>query len=276
MVSEVRPTALDALDSTPPHDAAARVGALGTILGVWAHPDDEVYLSAGVMRLALENGQRVVCITATAGEHGTDDPVTWPAATLRTQRRQELHDGLAVLAAGQLRTIEHHWLDHEDGRCAEADLERAAGRLRDLIESVEPDTILTFGPDGMTGHPDHRTVARWVSAALEGRPDILRLDAVAARSWIDQFEPSDDIAGYFDDGYPHLVDDAAVALHISPDGDLRSNKEAALRAHTTQTPPVIEELGPRLWHAFSNTESFAVHSTDVTPINDQHESHLST
>ena len=44
------------------------VAELGTILGIWAHPDDEAYLSGGLMALARDNGQRVVCVTATRGE----------------------------------------------------------------------------------------------------------------------------------------------------------------------------------------------------------------
>lgn len=48
--------------STPP-----TVAALGTVLSVWAHPDDETYLAAGVMAAARDGGQRVVCASATAG-----------------------------------------------------------------------------------------------------------------------------------------------------------------------------------------------------------------
>jgi hypothetical protein len=44
---------------------------LGTVLGIWAHPDDEAFLSAGLMAAARDVGQRVVCVTATLGEHGT-------------------------------------------------------------------------------------------------------------------------------------------------------------------------------------------------------------
>ncbi|HEX3261549.1 MAG TPA: PIG-L family deacetylase, partial [Pseudonocardia sp.] len=47
---------------------------LGTVLGIWAHPDDEAFLSAGLMAAARDAGQRVVCVTATLGEHGTSDP----------------------------------------------------------------------------------------------------------------------------------------------------------------------------------------------------------
>ena len=55
-----------------------RVTDLGTILGVWAHPDDEAYLSGGLMAMARDAGARVVCVTATRGELGTPDPRTWP------------------------------------------------------------------------------------------------------------------------------------------------------------------------------------------------------
>jgi LmbE family N-acetylglucosaminyl deacetylase len=40
-------------------------GTWGTILSIWAHPDDETYLAGGVMAAASANGQRVVCVTAT-------------------------------------------------------------------------------------------------------------------------------------------------------------------------------------------------------------------
>ena len=44
--------------------------AVGTLLGVWAHPDDEAYLSSGLMALARRHGQRVVVLTPTDGEDG--------------------------------------------------------------------------------------------------------------------------------------------------------------------------------------------------------------
>src|SRR6478609_2030889 len=51
---------------------------LGTLLGVWAHPDDEAYMTAGLMSMARSAGHRVVVATATKGEAGTDDPRAWP------------------------------------------------------------------------------------------------------------------------------------------------------------------------------------------------------
>ncbi len=61
--------------------SATGVPSLGTVLGVCAHPDDEAYLSGGLMALARSAGSRVVCVTATRGEQGTTDPRTWPPAS---------------------------------------------------------------------------------------------------------------------------------------------------------------------------------------------------
>jgi LmbE family N-acetylglucosaminyl deacetylase len=61
------------------------VRTTGTLLGVWAlHPDDEAYLSAGLMASARDAGQRVGVATATWGERGTDDSERWPPARLAT------------------------------------------------------------------------------------------------------------------------------------------------------------------------------------------------
>ena len=73
------------------------VAELGTILGIWAHPDDEAYLSGGLMAMARDNGQRVVCVTATRGELGTPDPVAWPPDRLAAERTREMARCLAVL-----------------------------------------------------------------------------------------------------------------------------------------------------------------------------------
>lgn len=247
------------LRPTPRNDAAERVAQLGTILGIWAHPDDEVYLSGGVMRLALANGQHVACVTATTGERGTDDPVRWPAEVLGPARRRELAASFATLAEGA-RPIEHHWLDWPDGGCAEVGPTEAAARIGTLIDRIRPDTVLTFDPTGMTGHPDHRAVARWVHAALEVRPGIRRLDAVAARSWIDQFGEAVDISAFFDDGYPDVTPDEDLDVHVVLDDELWAIKDRALRAHASQVGPVLDHLGPSLWRAFSIAESFVVHT----------------
>ena len=143
---------------------AENVAELGTILGIWAHPDDEAYLSGGLMALARDNGQRVVCVTATRGELGTPDPVAWPPDRLAAERTREMArclddprrhastTGSATATAAVRRPTRR-------GAVAQlCDVDRTRSR---------PDTVLTFGPDGVTGHPDHRTVSAWAGAAFE-------------------------------------------------------------------------------------------------------------
>jgi LmbE family N-acetylglucosaminyl deacetylase len=89
------------------------ISDLGTVLGVWAHPDDETFLTAGLMALARAAGHRVVCATATRGEHGTADPDRWPPARLGRLREYELAAALAALDVH-----EHTWLGFVDGGCA--------------------------------------------------------------------------------------------------------------------------------------------------------------
>src|SRR4051794_33047690 len=82
-------------DPGRPRWSGGTVMSRRTLLGVWAHPDDEAYLSAGLMAEFRRRGDRVVVVTATLGEHGTADPETWPPARLAAQRHRELRNSLA-------------------------------------------------------------------------------------------------------------------------------------------------------------------------------------
>ena len=135
-----------------------------TLLGVWAHPDDEAYLSAGLMAEARRNGERVVVLTATLGEHGTSEPRRFPPACLRRLRHHELRKSLAAVGVDELRII-----GFEDGTCHERE---GTAAVADHIADVAPDRIVTFGPDGITGHLDHCAVSRWTTDAWSAvRPE---------------------------------------------------------------------------------------------------------
>jgi LmbE family N-acetylglucosaminyl deacetylase len=141
---------------------ARDIRQLGTILSVWAHPDDETFSAAGIMAAAVRNGQTVVCVTATKGEAGSQDPERWPPQTLGATRSKELTQALQIIGVS-----EHHWLGYHDGQCERVDPAQAVAKIADLITTINPDTILTFGPEGLTGHPDHQAVSSWVTEAVE-------------------------------------------------------------------------------------------------------------
>src|SRR5690606_933996 len=89
-------------------------GDLGTLLGVWAHPDDETYLSGGLMATAAAEGRRVVCVTATKGEAGFADDDPRDGAERMAVREVEATTSLQILGVR-----EHGWLGYPDGGCAE-------------------------------------------------------------------------------------------------------------------------------------------------------------
>ncbi len=241
------------------------VTTLGTILGIWAHPDDETYLAGGVMAAARTMGQPVTCVTATAGEHGTDDPWTWPPDRLHVQRRRELASALAILDVR-----DHTWLGFSDGACLDVDPERAISELDPIVRRVRPDTILTFGPDGLTGHPDHRAVGHWARAvAARHTPPVRVLEAVRTPSWLARFDHLPSRFDVFAPGYPIPASPSELALDIELPDDVLARKVMALHAQSTQTTPIIEAFGHAAWREWVRTESFV----DAALRSDPHVSH---
>jgi LmbE family N-acetylglucosaminyl deacetylase len=225
---------------------------LGTTLVVWAHPDDETYLSGGTAAALVDLGLRVVAVTATRGEAGGPDLSPAGRAALAAVRTRELEEALAVLGV-----TEHHWLGYEDGRCADADPTPAVRRLAALIDDVRPDTVLTFGPDGFTGHPDHRAVSTWVDLALQRAAVTPRLlHAVATEE--DRVDPQlDEDFGVYELGQPRLVEPDELVVRVALDPASLRRKVAALEAQASQTAGLVAAVGMQRYSAWVAVEAFA-------------------
>lgn len=232
--------------------ATGPTAALGTILSIWAHPDDETYLAAGTMAAARDRGQRVVCASATAGEHGTADPARWPPDRLAQVRRWEAAAALAVLGVHEHRV--HGLPDGGLTGCDEQGL-AWAGRL---LDEIEPDTILTFGPDGITYHPDHLAVHRWTTEAWRRRGCRARLlYAAPTVEHLDRFRDLyEEWDMYMSDERPTGVPAEQLALHLQLGGDDLDRKLTALRAMSTQTADLIALVGPETYALQVAEESF--------------------
>lgn len=228
------------------------LAALGTTLVVWAHPDDETYLSGGIAAALADLGHRVVAVTATRGEAGGPDLSPAGRAALADVRTRELENALAVLGV-----TEHHWLGYEDGRCADADPAPGVRRLVALLDEVRPDTVLTFGPDGFTGHPDHQAVSRWVDLALtRAAVTPMLLHAVATEE--DRVDPQlDQDFGVYELGQPRTVAPDELALRLVLDPPSLRRKVAALEAQASQTAGLVAAVGLRRFSAWVAVEAFA-------------------
>jgi len=215
-------------------------GDLGTILSIWAHPDDETYLCGGLMARAVRAGSRVVCVTATRGELGSTDGSRWPPGPpLAAVRTVEMDNALAALGV-----TEHHWLDYADGGCAAVPDDDAVTRLVDVIEDVRPDTVLTFGPDGMTGHDDHISVSRWTTQACAAAAPAAMLGyATNTPEWLERFRPGMDSAGVFMGAEPPCTPREELVIHEVFDGDLLGAKLRAIRSMVSQVDALVDALG---------------------------------
>ncbi|MCU1361754.1 MAG: family deacetylase [Ilumatobacteraceae bacterium] len=233
-----------------------------TLLGVWAHPDDEAYLSAGLMAEFRSRGDRVVVITATLGEHGTSDLDAWPPERLAVLRHRELRDSLAAVDVHDLRLM-----GFEDGDCHRQNgTDAIAGHIAD----IDPDVIVTFGPDGMTGHPDHRAISRWTTDAwAASRTSAALWYATLTPDFHRQWGPTNDRIGLWgDQPQPPSTDPADLSYQLTLSDDLLDRKIDALRAHDSQTRPLRDLLGPTAYRAWWRTESFrsaGPPSTETTP-----------
>ena len=217
------------------------IGDVGSVLGVWGHPDDEAYLSAGLMALAVDAGRRVVCVTATAGEAGFPDDDARSVAARVAVRQAEMAASLAELGV-----TEHHWLGYGDGRCADVPDGDAVDVIAGLIADVRPDTVLTFGPDGATGHLDHIAVCRWSTlACARSSPAPRLLYATKSPEWnATVFSRLDPARVMMVDGMlPEGVPTDEMAIWLTCEGELLDRKVRALRAQHSQSEPLVSGYG---------------------------------
>lgn len=226
---------------------------LGTILGVWAHPDDETYLSAGLMSRAVRRGDRVVCVTATRGEGGSMDEEKWPPEQMARVRTAELERSMQILGV-----TEHHWLDLPDIDMQTGLPDHGAARIREFVADVQPDTILSFGPEGMTGHEAHKSVSRWATEALRGagKPGSRVLYACVTPEWAEEFVPVWEPFDVFLPGTPQVVPREQLAIHFELPGDILETKVNAINAHVSQIEAILQAVGDEVWWREMSLEAF--------------------
>ena len=156
--------------------AQAQTRTARPILAVFAHPDDERVIGPLLSRLARE-GRETHLVIATDGSKGVRDFAKIPAgAELAAARTKE-----ATCAANRLGVRKLHLLGLPDGGIASfEELGKLRSALVPIIDSINPAAIITFGPEGGTGHPDHRLVGDVVSQIVQGDARYATVDLLYA------------------------------------------------------------------------------------------------
>ncbi len=134
----------------------------GKVLAVFAHPDDETYGPGATLARLSAEGSRVRLVTFTRGESATmGDSVLFSPAALAKVREKELDCACRALGIAG-----HELLAFPDGRLAELAESELAAPIAKALGDFAPSLVMTFHPEGISGHGDHKAVSKAVKSAI--------------------------------------------------------------------------------------------------------------
>lgn len=221
------------------------------VVAVHAHPDDESIATGGTLAQLARRGAAVTVITCTLGEEGEVIGETYAgliadeADQLGGFRIGELHAALGTLGVrGEFLDRAGAFRDsgmvgspaHANPRAFVNSGDRAVTLLAERFAQLQPHLVITYGPDGGYGHPDHIRAHEITHAAAQ-RCKVPRIVwAVAQRDDIDAeveaitqvpegwtLPAAGDLVG---------VEDVDATVELS-EADYDAKREA-MRAHATQ------------------------------------------
>ncbi|SDO50876.1 bacillithiol biosynthesis deacetylase BshB2 [Alkalicoccus daliensis] len=190
------------------------------VLVIFPHPDDEAFGVAGTILSHTDAGTPVTYVCLTLGEMGRNmgRPVMANRETLPDIRREELEEAARLLGIDDLRKF-----GMRDKTVEFTDQDALAKRFQEVIEEIEPTTIITFYP-GYAVHPDHDATGAAVVQAVrqlkkENRP---RIHAIA-----------------FAEGSEEEIGDPDVVTDVR---QYRDRKLDVIGAHASQTAGLMEQV----------------------------------
>src|SRR4030095_2188631 len=137
------------------------------LMAVLAHPDDESLGMGGTLAKYASEGADVFLLTATRGDGGRyrgyrpgdpQHPGSWALANIR---EAELRAAASALGVREVSLLDYH-----DQHLDLANPREAISTIVEHLRRVQPDVVVTFGPDGAYGHPDHVAISQFTTAAI--------------------------------------------------------------------------------------------------------------
>ena len=249
-----------------------------SVLCIFAHPDDEAFGSGGTLAGLVRKGHKVTTVCATNGDVGEiSDPALATPENLWQVRQEEMRRAMTVMGVTDVRFLGYRdsgmdgTPDNENpASLSQAEPAKVETQISALLDELKPDIVFTHDPTGGYGHPDHLTVHRCTTAAIEmmtgDRPHLYYVcfpQKNFRKLWQDMTDagitpPFAKVA--FDsigspDDYVTTVKDVSAYVDI---------KKESLSSHQTQLYPngPFSKMAPDVMTAWMSTEYFYLKRPD--------------
>ncbi len=238
------------------------------LMAVLAHPDDESLGNGGALAKYAAEGIEIALVVATRGERG------WPGAESEypgIEALGKIREAEVRAAADILGLSSVHFLDYLDGELDTVPPAEAIAKIVGHVRCMQPDVVITFGPYGGYGHPDHITICQFTTAALveAANPDSAYYAELAPHSVSKLYymAETDDVFGVYQSVFGDLVmhiDGVKRGIVSWPDWSVTTRIDTwhywrtvarAISCHRSQVPAyhVLENLSQeqrkKLWGA---------------------------
>ncbi|GGG13550.1 PIG-L deacetylase family protein [Paenibacillus abyssi] len=184
-----------------------------TVAFLYAHPDDETFLSGCLIRQLADEGHIPVLLLATKGDAGKKNGRAAHLSNeeLAVMREKEMEKAADILGISNIT-----YLNYLDGKLNTVDEQMFVDQVVRFLNEHRPKVIVTFPENGGNYHPDHIAISQiTTSAVLSGRcPSVEKLYYAGIREDIDAIQ-----------GQP------AITVDTNPQWNVKAE---ALRAHQSQ------------------------------------------
>jgi len=217
----------------------------GPVVAVFAHPDDERIVGPLLSKLARQ-GRETHLIIATDGSKGVRDFARIPAGPeLAAARAKEANCAATRLGVRQL-----HMIGLPDGGLASFDeLGKLRSALVAIIDSVKPAIIITFGPEGGTGHPDHRLVGDVMTQIVQADARYKTIDLLYASLPTERLKTAPRASPSVNG-----MAESLLTVRVSFDKqDLAAGREEFACHRTQYAPAEMDSVNAYLAHAWNGT-----------------------
>lgn len=202
------------------------------VVGIFAHPDDEVFGPGGTLATFAKEGRDLYIICVTNGDAGQN--VSKKTHSLKDIRQEEILESAKVLGIKKV-----YFLDFKDGDLSNNLYHAIAEKLKDLLKAIKPEIILTLEPRGASGHIDHIVVSLISTYIFNKMPFIKELWYFCYTQEIRKviLKYLGDYFVYFPLGYKK--NEISKTVDVSP---VWEQKIAAMKKHESQLPDVTAHL----------------------------------